>query len=82
MTPAKRKMLNISALVVIAATLLGSAVAAGKAIMHARGGMGQVQGNTDLLGVHEEKIHAIEAIVIETHTIVTRIDKRMEREPR
>ena len=87
MTPAKRKMLNISALVVIVASLMGGVVIAGKAIMHARGGMGQIQGNTDQikgnaarLGVHEEKIHSIEAIVIETHVIVSRIDERMDRE--
>lgn len=69
MSPAKRKMLNITAMI----TILGVALAVGR-------GMGQVQNNTDLLDVHEKKIHAIEAIVIETYTIVTRIDKRMERE--
>ena len=80
MGPKQKKVFNISAVVVIVATLLGSVVVAGNAIMHARDGMGKVQGNTDLLGVHEEKIHGIEAIVIETNAIVTRIDKRMDRE--
>lgn len=80
MTPARRRVLNVSALVGIVVVILGGGVATGRAIMHARDGMGQVQRNEDQIEIHKTKIHNIEAIVIETHTIVTRIDKRLDRE--
>ncbi len=80
MTPARRKVLNISAVVATVVVLLGGAVVAGKAIMHARGGMGRIQGNTERLKVNEGKIHSIEETVNETHADVRVIRALMERE--
>ncbi|KKN79794.1 hypothetical protein LCGC14_0336490 [marine sediment metagenome] len=76
MTPAKRRVLSITAV----ATIFGVAVAIFAAAMHAGRGMGQVQGNTTRIEIHEKKIDDIETIVVKTHTIVIRIDERMNRE--
>ncbi len=80
MTPARRKMLNISAIVAIVVALIGGAVYAGTAFMQAGRGIGQIQNNTDRIKIHEKKIHDIEAVMNKTHTDVEWIRKTMERE--
>ncbi|KKN40966.1 hypothetical protein LCGC14_0727980 [marine sediment metagenome] len=79
MTPAK-KVFSITALVTIAAVILGGVVVLGNAIMHARGGMGQIQDNTDRSETNEVKIDAIKETVTETHADVRVIRALMERE--
>ena len=79
MSPVK-KVFSITALVTIVVALLGGAVVLGNAIMHARGGMGQIQGNTDRSEINEGKIHTIEETVNETHADVRVIRALMEKE--
>ncbi len=76
MTRAKRRVLNISALVAIVV----AGLAIGAVVMQAGRWTGQVEGNTDRLKINEGKIHTIEETVTETHSDVQWIRQLMEKD--
>lgn len=81
MSPKQHKLLSvvsiIAAVVVAVIAVLGIVWSAGSVRAQSTGAIRELQETT---ADHENRLRAVESIMVETYTIVSRIDQRMDRE--